>query len=417
MIGFDIGILIISGKTYKYTQKDLEIPSHFDAKCQVKVFTLDKLDSYEQLLHFLNEHKSIDYIVTNKYTDENTVNIIRYSSVEFTRKWCHYENEPNINVIINGAISTIKFNLNRKINVPLFSIYTPTYKTPKEMLDTAYNSLCKQKYQHWNWFVLDDSPNDDVCNMLKEYNDPRIYVIKNVSNHGNIGFNKRTIAMMCNGDWLLELDHDDELTSDCLLTLYNAIQNFPNSKFIYSDAVEESMKRGKMYGNEYEFCHFLGKYKKEVVDGQLYYAAYVGELNPIAIRSILAAPNHIRCFRRDFYHELNGHSNDMAILDDMELMSRAFLNINSIDEITYIPHILYLQHNEGTTARSHVNITLTYNIALVFEKYDKDIHEKLLSLGLTDPTWSSQYECTIFDKKLMDEIRNDLPVLCNVYKK
>lgn len=415
MIGFDISILVISNKLPKYTKKDLELQIYSDVTCSAKLFTLNKLDSYDDFLHFLNEHKTIDYIATDINTDKKTIDILTYSSVEFTKKWGNYAKKFDIHTIINGAIETIKCNLNRKISNILFSVYTPTYNTPKEMLDTAYNSLRRQTYQHWNWYVLDDSPDDKVCNMLKAYNDPRICVIKNVSNHANIGFNKHNIAMICNGDWLVELDHDDELTDDCLLTLYRAIVAFPESKFIYSDAVEEAMKYGKMYGEEYEFCHYLGRYKTEVINGQSYTAAYVGELNPVAIRSILAAPNHIRCFERNFYHKINGHSTDMAILDDMELMSRAFLNIDSINEITYIPHILYLQHNENTTARSHTNITLTYDFMLVEHKYDKLIHEKLLSLNLPDPAWNEEYECSYFNKKTIDAVRDKLPVLCNTY--
>ena len=415
MIGFDISILIISSQIPEYTEEDLWVYMFYDKKCRVNVFQLNSVSDYKHFLNFLNEHKTIDYIVTNQYTDEISLDVLKNSSVEFTRKWYHYDNFPSIDICINGAINTIKYNLNRKLNTVLFSIYTPTYNTSKEMLDTLYNSLCSQTYQHWNWYVLDDSLNDETCNILKDYNDARINIIKNVSNHGNIGYNKHNIAMMCNGDWLLEVDHDDELTCDCLATLNDAINEFPNSKFIYSDAVEESMKYGKMYGDEFTFCHWLGKYKTETINGQQYNAAYVGALNPIAIRSILAAPNHIRCFKKDFYHNLNGHSCDMSILDDMELMSRAFLNIENIDEITYIPKILYLQHNENTTARSHVNITVTYNFVLVVEKYDKLIHEKLLSLGITDPTWDDENQCTRFDKETVDKYRDVLPTLCNVY--
>ena len=73
---------------------------------------------------------------------------------------------------------------------------------------------------------------------MKGFNDPRITIIQNVTNHGNIGFNKHTIAMMCNGDFLVEVDHDDELTFDCLEKLHDAFIKYPDTDFVYSLTAE-----------------------------------------------------------------------------------------------------------------------------------------------------------------------------------
>ena len=40
---------------------------------------------------------------------------------------------------------------------------------------------------------------------------------------GNVGEAKHRAAMLCDGEWLFELDHDDWLISTCLEDVLNAI--------------------------------------------------------------------------------------------------------------------------------------------------------------------------------------------------
>ena len=88
----------------------------------------------------------------------------------------------------------------------IFSIITPTYNTTTEEITRLYQSLVKQTYTDWDWWVLDDPTNDTVIKTLESLNDSRIYIfknifiwrnysmwgvfIKNISHKGNIGFNK-----------------------------------------------------------------------------------------------------------------------------------------------------------------------------------------------------------------------------------
>lgn len=420
MIKFKISVLIISNNIKEYSDEDLIIPNYRYIEIEnnkICVYTLDKLDSYKSLLNFLNVHRDIDCIITNECTDSKTIEILNNSSTEFIRKWVHFDDMPTMKNIVTATVETMKLNANRILSetVILFSFYTSVYNSTKQQLDCLYNSLCAQEYPHWNWYILDDSETDDTINLIKSYNDARIIIFKNITNHGNIGFNKHNIAMMCNGDWLLEIDHDDEITSDCLSVLYNAIQQFPNSKFVYSDAVEArcNFEDDVLYRGV--FCEGLGIYRDEIVDGKKYKLGFVNGLNPISIRSIFAAPNHIRCYKKDFYHKINGHCINLSVLDDLDLMIRAFLNISSINEITYIKKILYLQHNNETTSDSHTTETISYN-TMIFDKYDKLIHNKILELGLNDIFYNEEYEKTIFNQNEVYEYIDKLPLLCNVYK-
>ena len=118
----------------------------------------------------------------------------------------------------------------------MLSVVTPTYNTPPHILARTFASLKAQTFTDWEWVVYDDSTDDRVWRQLwgfcadERYN---IRPLRGMSNIGSIGKVKRTAFMAAEGDVLVELDHDDELTPDCLEELYHVFQS--DIKFAYSD--------------------------------------------------------------------------------------------------------------------------------------------------------------------------------------
>lgn len=277
-----------------------------------------------------------------------------------------------------------------------FSIFTCTYKTTKGQIHRLYQSLLKQTYKEWDWWILDDSPKDYKDNNFSEIkNDPRVFILKNVSHHGNIGFNKHMIAMCCDGDYLVEVDHDDELTPDCLECLYQAFQEHPDSKFVYSDCIEMvGDHMSVLYGDNFSFGQ--GYYKDNVeVNGWFYKVAIsCPSINCKSIRGIYAAPNHVRCWERDFYHEIGGHNIELDVCDDYELCVRSFL----FTKITHVNKVLYIQHEEGTQERGKDgNNTQSVRYDRIqqlnwamYALFDKRIHERILELGFEDQIWTDE---------------------------
>lgn len=93
--------------------------------------------------------------------------------------------------------------------LPLVSIVTPMYNAEPFLANTI-KSVLNQTYTNYEWIVVDDKSTDNSLEMIKEVNDPRIYIIERKRNKGtaharNCGLNKAT------GDYLLFLDADDEL--------------------------------------------------------------------------------------------------------------------------------------------------------------------------------------------------------------
>ena len=65
-----------------------------------------------------------------------------------------------------------------------------------------------------------------------------------------------------------------------------------------------------------------------------------------------------------------------------------------------IPKVLYIQHEgeerssrrEGSTTQSKRYDEIQRLGVILKNKYDKQIHERLLELGVTDPYWVEEYE-------------------------
>ena len=350
-------------------------------------FDLCVIDSSENIYEIFDKNRGFDCLIT--IGDNINFDILNDMSFEFRKKWIH-EEEFDPKYLAHRIIDVFLFNINREREqeVKLFSIFTCTYKTTDEMLYRLYNSLVNQIYKNWNWFIIDDSPTNEVIEKIKNLHDPRITVISNVTNHGSIGFNKKTIAMMCDGDYLVEVDHDDELTPDCLLLLNKAFEKFPDSDFVYSHNMEEVDGMEIYYGED--FAYGLGEYRTIYVLGADRQIALTPDINALSVRGIYALPNHVRCWKASFYRQIGGHNPELSVLDDMDVLIRTFL----YGKMTKVDKLLYIQHegkredgHRGSTTQSVRFFEIQRTNELLRWKYDKRIHDRILELGGEDPFW------------------------------
>lgn len=357
-------------------------------------FDLKVIPSTENILLILNQFRGVDCIIT--IGNEIDFTPLSNLSFEYRKRWIHLE-EFNSNHIAESIVNVFINNINRcrNHNEKLFSIFTCTYKSTDEMIDRLYDSLCLQTYKNWNWFILDDTPDDSVINKILLKNDSRITIIKNVTNHGNIGFNKKTIAMMCDGDYLVEVDHDDELITTCLEKINQAFMMFPDTDFVYSHTYEEVDGDSVYYGENYAYG--LGEYRNIKVLGKERYIPLSPHINALSVRNIYSLPNHVRCWKSDFYRKIGGHNPELSVLDDMDLLIRTFLN----GKMTLIDTVLYVQHEgkSSETARGETTQSIRFkeiqrtNLYISL-KYDKAIHNRIIELGAIDPFWIEEYNCS-----------------------
>jgi glycosyltransferase involved in cell wall biosynthesis len=304
------------------------------------------------------------------------------------------------NVLANIIVCQTVFR-SCKVNRPRFSIFTPIYKTGERILRT-YEGLKNQTLDNWEWVIVDDSPNGEIetWNILvdiaeKDYR-VKLHDILPKSG-GNIGLAKHRAAILCDGDWLIELDHDDCLTNECLMTCNDAIQKYPDAKFLYTNCAEmyddgepkyyDHDWSGDWYAREDNYFDFgYAGHTWVDVDGVKRLAHHYPDINPLTIRYNISMPNHARMWERNFYHEIGGHNKLTPVADDLEIIMRTFLNTRMI----HVKKVLYLQYNNKNSTVDNNSNDINRRARLIRDYYDTVIHNRIEELGFHDWNWSEE---------------------------
>nr|WP_086306619.1 glycosyltransferase [Campylobacter sp. P0111] len=63
--------------------------------------------------------------------------------------------------------------------MPKVSVLMPIYRTNKEHLQEAIESILSQTFKDFEFLILDDCPDDDRQDIIKLYKDERIKYFKN----------------------------------------------------------------------------------------------------------------------------------------------------------------------------------------------------------------------------------------------
>lgn len=315
-----------------------------------------------------------------------------------------YSEIPPDNVLANDIVCQSTFWACRSQKevfgnreTPIFSIFTPTYKTNERIFRT-YESLKNQTYPNWEWVVVDDSPEGDykTWEYLKTIaeEDYRVKPYRMSPNSGgNVGEVKHRAAMLCNGEWLVELDHDDTLITTCLQEVLHASWQHEDAGFIYTD-VTEVYENGapRQYGYigddwyghpENKFDWGYAGHTWQTIDGVEWLVHHYPDINPKSIRFNIGMPNHCRIWRRDTYSEIRGHSRDISVADDFELIVKTFLHTR----IIHLKKMLYVQYNNGNSTVDNNSTDINRRARLIKDYYDPFIHQRILELGKTDWCW------------------------------
>ena len=270
----------------------------------------------------------------------------------------------------------------------MISVFTPTYQTG-DKIEKPFRSLMSQTYHNFEWILFDDSSdNGKTFNRLSEVadRDGRIRLYKESKHSGRIGTVKRSACGLARGDILVELDHDDELTPKALQWVAEAFNAHPESSFLYTDFAE-CFEDGSpvVYGNGWGLGY--GSYREETHGGIKYQVVNAPNLNDRTIRHIIAAPNHIRAWRKNFYDSIGGHSDLLHVADDYELCVRSFLSTR----VTRVNKLCYIQYRNtdgsGNTSLGIRNKEIQRLVRYISIAYDRQIHDRLLELGVEDTVW------------------------------
>ena len=162
---------------------------------------------------------------------------------------------------------------------PLFSVCIPVYNVEEKWLRKCIASVENQYYEHWQLCLADDCSTDPrVRDILKEYEwkDSRIRVVYRKEN-GHISRATNSALQIAEGEFIVLMDNDDELSPDALFEAAKLLQKHRDADVIYSDSdkLTESGERVDPYFKpdycpdtllSYNYISHLGIYRKTLVD-------------------------------------------------------------------------------------------------------------------------------------------------------
>lgn len=371
---------------------DIQLKS--DANCPS--YETSELDCYcfpddRDLQNILREY---DPHVIVTIGEEASYRNLMSSPYEIRRRWLNFPDTKNLDAIGQGAWQCyLGVCLNKDPAQPLVSIFTPTYRTGIKFA-RALQSVVSQSYPNWEWIILDDSDDNlKTYNMLVEMTrgDHRIRVLPPRPHSGIIGEVKYTACSASRGDLLVELDHDDELVPTILWDLVRAAQKYPQCGFFYTDCAEVATDLSPLtYGEGWGWGY--GSYRWEEYKGRRLAVTNAANVNAKTIRGLVAAPNHIRCWRRDLYFQIGGHNRMIHVSDDMELMVRTFLKTI----MCRVPKFGYVQYMDGNNTQTVRNQDIQRHVRWLKVRYDQQIHDRFVELGVDDWIWNEEHKYSDF---------------------
>ncbi|GGF79219.1 hypothetical protein GCM10010912_25350 [Paenibacillus albidus] len=182
----------------------------------------------------------------------------------------------------------------------------------------------------------------------------------------------------------MEVDHDDELTPECLEKIVKAFQQNPECGFVYGDCAEVYVgsNNAHWYGWDCGFGYsvFYRVWLHEMNRWQN--AQKHTTINGKTIRHLVGLPNHPRAWTRDCYHLIGGHRDELLVADDYDMLVRTFL----CTKFAYVPDLLYIQYRNanGDNTTFLRNKQIQVLVRELNRGYFQRISMRLKELGLPE---------------------------------
>lgn len=249
-----------------------------------------------------------------------------------------------------------------------FSIITPEHNpNNKTYLLELFDSIKNQTYDNWEWVLLlnNGCTFEQIPEEILYHEKVSAYLLQETNS--NIGFIKNKAFNLGTGDILVEADHDDLLTPNCLEELYKAYQD-ESVGFVYSDnAVLHMTDQFTPYDSNQGWEYSIYNWK-----GQDLIAMKSFEPSSQSLGYIWYAPDHVRSWRNNVYKEIGGHNPDLSICDDHELCLRTYLHT----KMKRVPEVLYIYRITGDNTWLERNQAIQIKTVELFNEYAQRLAEK-----------------------------------------
>ncbi len=204
--------------------------------------------------------------------------------------------------------------------VPLFSIVTPVYNPPVDVLRDTIRSVVEQSLTDWEWVLVDDcSPDEQVRRELRAAAnaDSRLHVVERAENGHIVAASNDGLAH-ATGEFVVFLDHDDLLVPHALERVALEISTHPEVDYLYSD--EDKISVSEADGTERFYDYFRKPdWSPERLRGQMY-------------------TSHLSVVRRSLVEAVGGFRTGFEGSQDHDLILRV---TEQAREIVHVQDVLY----------------------------------------------------------------------------
>ena len=197
---------------------------------------------------------------------------------------------------------------------PKFSIAMPVHDPELEDLRRAVESVRSQAWPHVELCLVNDSSQKpEIIAYLEDIaKEPGVQLETPRTNLGIAGATNAAVAL-CSGDFVVFLDHDDELTTNALSRLAEEIRAHPEADLLYSD--------------------------HDVIDadGRRLHVEFKPDWSPDLLLSYMYV-GHIKVARLGLVRELGGFREGFDGAADYDFLLRL---AERTDRIRHVPEVLY----------------------------------------------------------------------------
>ena len=198
---------------------------------------------------------------------------------------------------------------------PRISVIMPVYNTDEKYLKKAIKSVLLQIYPNWELCLVNDGSTEPrVSKVLKSCASKNQQVkILMLEKNGGVSFATNKGIEMATGEFIVLLDHDDELAPHALFEVINLLHQNPNLDLIYSD--EDKIE----------------------IDGSYVEPFFKPDWSPDLLMSMNYIC-HMSIYRKSLVEEIGGFRSPFDGSQDHDLLLRIS---EKTDRIAHIPKILY----------------------------------------------------------------------------
>lgn len=286
----------------------------------------------------------------------------------------------DFNDIVNKKF-IINCFLPREVTRPIFSIFTSSFNSYEKIL-RAFKSLQQQTLLDWEWVIIEDSPDDKHFDFLRQTfkNENRVRLYRRSENNGCIGNVKNESIALCRGQYVLELDHDDEILPFVLKESAKFFDSNPEVGFIYMDFINiyedgSNFRYGDHIGKGYG-SYYCQKYQDKWV-----YVYNTPNINNITMSHLVCCPNHPRIWRKETLLKCGNYSEYLPICDDFEILLRTSIStkIAKFPKIGYVQYMNQSNNNFSLIRNAEINRIGPNYISPMFYDLFK-VHDKMKEL-------------------------------------